>query len=255
MENTRKCLDYFFYSVSLIVTEKGIGIGIPLIAILISPKLARHLLSQFSIQLIINNYLKNYTRVPRPEIQNSLQIQEKGYGFPSLHSSTAMALALVTNDFFKTNTNVRQKSLIASCLLIGLARTHLGVHTWSDVSAGWTLGYMGYRAEQLILVKEGLYPPWLAFLITLVMYTSPAKKESCQHLIHSFREGLIGLGTYLGTNVPEQGWGLAFTQALLVLGILRVSNIDADGPHVDIYRTVLKYFLSSDALFRILEQL
>ena len=231
------------------------GIGIPSIAILLSPYLARQLLSQFSIQLIINNYLKNYTRVPRPKIQNSLQIQEKGYGFPSLHSSTAMALALVANDFFNTSIIVRQRTVVASCLLVGLARTHLGFHTWSDVSAGWTLGYLGYCAEQLILVKAQLYPHWLAFLITLVMYTSPAKKESCQHLIHSFREGLIGLGTYLGTNVPEQGWGLAFTQALLVLGILRVSNIDADGPHADSYRTILKYFLSSGGLFRILEQL
>ena len=104
MENTRKCLDYFFYSVSLLVTEKGMGIGIPSIAILISPHLARQLLSQFSIQLIINNYLKNYTRVPRPESQNTLQIQESfKYKTPSI----TRPLQIQDPFKYKTNSNTR----------------------------------------------------------------------------------------------------------------------------------------------------
>lgn len=255
MELARKYLHYFFYSVSMLVTEKGMGIGIPLISIMISPHLGRQLLSQFSIQLIISNYLKNYTRVPRPVSTKGFQIIESGYSFPSLHSSTAVGLSLVANDFFQSTTSRRQQTLVMASMLVGMARTYLGVHTWSDVTAGWTLGYMGYRAERSLQVKPCWRPIWLVFLMSLVAYTHPKIDDSSIHLFHSFRESLIGLGTYLGTQTTKNGWLLVISQIFLVIGILRACKIDMEGPHADSYRTILKYFLSSDALFRILEQL
>jgi hypothetical protein len=238
----------------MLVTEKGMGIGIPLVSIMISPHLGRQLLSQFSIQLIISNYLKNYTRVPRPISEKGFQVRESGYSFPSLHSSTAVGLSLVANDFFQSSTSRRHQTVVMASMLVGMARTYLGVHTWSDVTAGWTLGYMGYRAERSLQVQSYWRPIWLVFLMSLVVYTNP-QKDTSAHLVNSFREALIGLGTYVGTQTSKNGWLLAISKVFLVISILRTCKVDMEGPHADSYRTILKYFLSSDGLFRILEQL
>lgn len=90
--------------------------------------------------------------------------------------------------------------------------------------------------------------------MSLVVYTNP-KKDTSAHLVNSFREALIGLGTYVGTQTPKNGWLLAISQVFLVISILRTCKIDMEGPRADSLRTILKYFLSSDGLFRILEQL
>ena len=83
--------------------------------------------------------LKNIFKIPRPFISNPnihALISETGYGFPSGHATTFMALAVA---LFLIN---RRAGMIAgaAAILIGLGRIFAGVHSPLDILGGYVLG-------------------------------------------------------------------------------------------------------------------
>jgi membrane-associated phospholipid phosphatase len=88
---------------------------------------------------ILAYVLKNIFQVARPFVTNTNLhplISETGYGFPSGHATTYMALAVAM--YF-----VNKKAGIAFfifAILIGFGRIFTGVHTPLDVLAGYILG-------------------------------------------------------------------------------------------------------------------
>lgn len=91
-------------------------------------------LSTFTTWLV-SEIIKNVTRIGRPVIEN-LMIVEKGFSFPSEHSSLSMVIAIVV-------LSINKKAgyfLIFISLLIGISRIILGVHFPIDVFAGWLVG-------------------------------------------------------------------------------------------------------------------
>ena len=83
--------------------------------------------------------IKNIFKIPRPFISNPsihALISETGYGFPSGHATTFMALAVAL--FFLNRKAGYIFGIIA--LLIGTARILAGVHTPLDIFAGYVLG-------------------------------------------------------------------------------------------------------------------
>ncbi len=98
------------------------------------------------ISAVINFIIKFIVKRPRPEMVNL--IVESGYSFPSAHAMMSFVVfALIIYYVYKKIQNKTVKfGLILSlgCLIfmLGLSRIYLGVHYFSDVLAGWCMGYV-----------------------------------------------------------------------------------------------------------------
>ncbi|MDO4963761.1 MAG: phosphatase PAP2 family protein [bacterium] len=101
-----------------------------------------------SIDLIITTILqiiiKNICLRQRPIGINL--ITQSGYSFPSGHSLTAFTFyGLIIYFIYKSNLNKKLKYILIIILslvifMVGLSRMYLGVHYFTDVIAGYTLG-------------------------------------------------------------------------------------------------------------------
>ncbi|WP_243795769.1 phosphatase PAP2 family protein [Saccharopolyspora gloriosae] len=82
---------------------------------------------------------------PRPLVVNAIVVED-GFGFPSGHSAQAAALYLMLGAFALRLLRTRwvRNALFAAAVLAmvvtGVSRVMLGVHSPTDVVAGWTLG-------------------------------------------------------------------------------------------------------------------
>lgn len=102
---------------------------------------------------LLNELLKSIIRRPRPiggrliDLTNMTQTS-KEFSFPSGHSMVVMVIAIMLLYFILLYS---KKSfavylvcalILLSALLIGISRVYLGVHYFSDVVAGWTVGIL-----------------------------------------------------------------------------------------------------------------
>ena len=98
------------------------------------------------ISAVINFIIKFIVKRPRPEMVNL--IVESGYSFPSAHAMMSFVVfALIIYYVYKKIQNKTVKFgliLALGCLIfmLGLSRIYLGVHYFSDVLAGWCMGYV-----------------------------------------------------------------------------------------------------------------
>ncbi|MFR9728201.1 phosphatase PAP2 family protein [Saccharopolyspora sp. MS10] len=82
---------------------------------------------------------------PRPRVVDAL-VLEDGFGFPSGHSAHAAALYLMLGAFGLRLLSTRWArtaavtAAVLAVVLTGFSRVMLGVHSPTDVLAGWTLG-------------------------------------------------------------------------------------------------------------------
>lgn len=94
---------------------------------------------------VINTSIKYLIRRDRPNILRLIEII--GYSFPSGHSMVSMSFYGFLIYLSFKNINSRWKYVMAFVLttvilLIGLSRIYLGVHYFSDVIGGFTLGIL-----------------------------------------------------------------------------------------------------------------
>ncbi|MCL2054127.1 MAG: phosphatase PAP2 family protein [Oscillospiraceae bacterium] len=95
-----------------------------------------------------NHVLKQIFKIPRPDEAYHL-VEASGYGFPSGHSSAAAAFAavIIYSVFFgalssrgRLFKNAASAAAVSFALSVGLSRIYLGVHSVTDVSAGFAWG-------------------------------------------------------------------------------------------------------------------
>jgi len=92
---------------------------------------------------IISIISKYIFLIERPNILRL--VEATGYSFPSNHSTAAMALYTIFLLLILDRAKSTKAKTIAKCffiipVLVGLSRIYLGVHYFSDVIAGWSLG-------------------------------------------------------------------------------------------------------------------
>lgn len=155
--------DYLTF-IMLIFTRIGSTIGVIVVCVLLfinsktRKKLAWPVTVSVITAVITNNLIKVIVSRPRP---NYLRIiEESGYSFPSGHAMVNMALYLtiifILIKYFKSK---KAKYLISICclimpLFIGISRIYLGVHYFSDVFAGWILGFAITAIVSLLYIKR-----------------------------------------------------------------------------------------------------
>ena len=101
------------------------------------------ILLTFGLGRVLNRALKLYFERPRPEMVDQLS----SFSFPSSHSQMSMLYLLTVAYIFSERfTNRKQKHIlwitaIVLICLIGLSRIAGGHHYFTDVIAGWSIGY------------------------------------------------------------------------------------------------------------------
>lgn len=104
--------------------------------------------------------------IARPRPTSAALVEALGYAFPSGHSAGAaagwLAAALVAGSFsrsFRLRVNLMAAAILV-VVLVGVSRVYLGVHTATDVMAGWALGASWVALGLLLSHLVGLrHPP------------------------------------------------------------------------------------------------
>jgi len=145
-----------------VITEFGdatilIIITIIFLIILKNKKMAITVVLNLSIFPLLNVFLKNIIKRPRPV--GYRLIEESGYSFPSGHSMASMAFYgliiyyVLKNVKNKTVRNIICTSLSILIILIGTSRIYLGVHYATDVIAGFLVSIVYLVIYITIILK------------------------------------------------------------------------------------------------------
>jgi undecaprenyl-diphosphatase len=112
------------------------------------------------ISAILNPLLKQLFHIPRPDINQLVNVT--GFGFPSGHAMNGMAFVGICAYLFCRYSNKRgAKSFITLAsvlylLLIGFSRLYLGVHSATDVIGGYFFGVVIVSAAIMIINAKEL---------------------------------------------------------------------------------------------------
>lgn len=99
--------------------------------------------------LVVNPTIKNIILRERPE-ESLRMVYEASYSFPSGHAfASAMIYPLIANFLIRYTALGRYPKLVYATttilvLLIAFSRVYLGMHYFSDITAGLALGYVFY---------------------------------------------------------------------------------------------------------------
>ena len=130
-----------------IITELGgvtVTVIITLLIVIFSKSYRWFIAGNVVVTTLINQIVKHIVRRPRPSVLRL--VEESGYSFPSGHSMVSIALyGIIVYTIYK---NVKNKYvkwisiflLSLLVLLIGFSRIYVGVHYFTDVIGGFTLG-------------------------------------------------------------------------------------------------------------------
>ncbi len=136
-------------SIMVFITMLGdnwvlIGLSIVVLLLLLRqhPATAWHWLAAVAFAFIVVFLLKHGLRVPRPE-----ETAAAGWSFPSGHTLKSTVIygflaLLLTTPLQASGRMAVYAGAIALVALIGFSRLYLGVHWFSDVVAGWTIGVL-----------------------------------------------------------------------------------------------------------------
>ena len=121
----------------------GLSVVVLLLLLRQHPATAWHWLAAVAFAFIVVFLLKHGLRVPRPEEA----VTSRGWSFPSGHTlkSTVIYgfLALLLSTPLKESGRMAVYAGAAAVVaLIGFSRLYLGVHWFSDVAAGWSIGVL-----------------------------------------------------------------------------------------------------------------
>ena len=129
------------------ITELG-GVGftvvLTLLIIIFSKKYRWFIAGNVVLTTLVNQIVKHIVRRPRPSVLRL--VDESGYSFPSGHSMVSVALyGIIVYTIYKNvkNKYVKWISIVLLSLLvlfIGFSRIYVGVHYFTDVVGGFTLG-------------------------------------------------------------------------------------------------------------------
>ena len=121
-------------------------IGLSLIVLLLflqqHPATAWHWLAAVTFAFMVVFLLKHGLRVPRPEEATAV-----GWSFPSGHTLKSVVIYGFLALLLSTSLQPSGRMLVYACTvalvaLIGFSRLYLGVHWFSDVTAGWSIGLL-----------------------------------------------------------------------------------------------------------------
>lgn len=139
--------DIYLFLFTVIASSEGFVVATVLICaflLLNKRKMEAALFCTTSVLLMISvQTLKELFRIPRPS--ESL-IEATGYAFPSGHATGSIFLTLSIIFLTRNTPTVLRYSIWTTAavlaLLIGASRIHLGVHTPTQVLAGYALGFL-----------------------------------------------------------------------------------------------------------------
>jgi len=100
---------------------------------------------------LLTTLVKRFVNRPRP-LDRLVEIHSPS--FPSWHSSTSMALALLLWVLLRPRYGKRARWIFLWPLAIGLSRIWLNAHWTSDVLAGWGLGAFVAASILLLLFRK-----------------------------------------------------------------------------------------------------
>lgn len=130
-----------------VITELGgvvFTVVLTLLIIIFSKKYRWFIAGNVVVTTLVNQIVKHIVRRPRPSVLRL--VEESGYSFPSGHSMVSVALyGIIVYTIYKNvkNKYVKWISIVLLSLLvllIGFSRIYVGVHYFTDVVGGFTLG-------------------------------------------------------------------------------------------------------------------
>ena len=207
----------------------------------VSKKNGYYLLTVCFFGTLINQFLKNWFRIPRPwkldptfkPIENAVG-EATGYSFPSGHTQNAVGTAgAIAYAAKKTWVRILAVTLAA---LVAFSRMYLGVHTPLDVGVSiliavvlvFTVKPVIDRSEKnpvymyVLLAVLGLLS--LGYLLFMELYTFPADVDA-ENYAHGLKNAYTFLGMIVGMSIayPIERRYIRFeTQAVWYVQIVKV---------------------------------
>lgn len=198
-EHRDPLLNVIFIFFTLLGTEYFYMLLIPILFVIFERRKACMFASVILISLLVNELVKTYFCMPRPECQlfNSLNSSmAEGYSFPSGHAQGSMTLwGLIA--LHRKNSLKMIILCVSMIILISFSRLYLGVHYPLDIAGGWLIG--GFiLVVYWIIVKRDLHVSyWIPFsCLTLISLLSGDPR------IQKIGTTLAGL--YCGMLIPGQ---------------------------------------------------
>lgn len=223
-------LDSIFRAITFMGEEEFYLLLLPLLLWCVDFALGVRLAILFLLSSYLNAGLKNLFQQPRPfDLDPSVQLSSaEGYGLPSGHSQSAVALwGSIAAWARKTWFWVVAIGLMA---LIGFSRIYLGVHFPTDVLAGWAIGAVLLYLYLAVPpgVEKGLAELSLGMQMLLALAVPVVLL-----LIHPVKDTTTALATLAGA-----GTGLALTH--------RYTPFSARGPW---WQRALRFLTGSAVVF------